>query len=394
MTQVALALVLLVGALLMIRTFRELRSLDPGFDDPSSVLTVRVSLPMEEYVQDDYRRVSQFHERVLNRIRELPGVVSAGGVNVLPMTGEPSGMGTWFEDFPQAPDEPTDVLRSLWVTDGYFETMGIELVAGRTIDRFDHRDRTGAVVINRGLARRRWGEEDPLGSRLRPFSWGEWYTVVGVVEDVHQYGTDRDPPDMVYYPMVGVGYDTTRFAWLSRSMGYAVRTEADPLDLVPAVRRAVWSADPDLPVAQIRTMGDIRSRSMVRTSFSSVLLAVAAAMALLLGGVGVYGVVSYGVTQRTREMGVRIALGARRWGVIRLVVSRGFVIAIAGTVIGLAGALVLTRLMESLLFGVSSYDPATLAGAATVLTAVALLASYLPARRAASVDPVEALAVE
>ena len=390
--QVGLALLLVVCSGLMIRTFNNLNSVDPGFEDPASVLTLRVSLPMAEY--DEYRMVAAFHQQVVDRIRAVPGVSAVGGVIRLPMSGSAPGMGTWFEDFPFGHGEPLPVLQSQWVTEGYFEAMGIEIPEGRAIDRFDHVTRTGAVLISRNLARRLWGSASPLGKRLRPSPRGEWYSVVGVTEDVRQVGADQQAPEMVYYPMIGVGSDTARFAYMSQSMGYAVRTEGSPEALIPAVREAVWSIDASLPVSDTQPLQNIVSRSMARTSFSMLMLGIAAAMALLLGAVGIYGVISYIVSQRTPEIGVRVALGATKHDVSRLVLGRGLLLTGVGIALGLLSAVSLGRLIQSLLFGVAPTDPITLLLAALTLTVVSLLATYVPARRAAIVDPVEALRAE
>jgi predicted permease len=303
-------------------------------------------------------------------------------------------MGTWFEDFPFGDTEPLPVLQSQWVTEGYFEAMGIQILEGRAIDRFDHLTQTGATLVSRNLARMLWGTASPLGKRFRPSPRGEWYTVVGVAEDVRQVGADQDAPEMVYYPMIGVGSDTARFAYMSQSMGYAVRTGGSPEALIPAVREAVWSIDPNLPVSDIQPLEDIVSRSMASTSFTMLMLVIAAAMSLLLATVGIYGVISYVVSQRTSEIGIRVALGATRLDVSRMVMSRAVLLTGIGVGVGLLAAASLSRLMESLLFGVAPTDPLTYLLAALTLTVVSLLATYLPARRAAIVDPVEALRAE
>ena len=390
--QIGLAVVLVVCSGLMIRTYQQLNSVDPGFDDPASVLTLRVSLPLAEY--DDYRMVAGFHQQLVNRLKAVPGVSAVGGAIRLPMSGRAPGMGTWFEDSPLGDDEPPPVLQSQWVTEGYFDAMGIEVLEGRAIDRFDHVTRTGATLISRNLAQRLWGGSSPLDKRLRPSPRGEWYTVVGVAEDVHQTGADQEAPEMVYYPMIGVGSDTMRFAYMSQSMAYAVRTEGSPEALIPGVREAVWSIDPNLPVAEVQLLTEIVSRSMARTSFAMLMLGIAAALALLLGTIGIYGVVSYIVSQRAREIGVRVALGATKHDVSRMVLARGLSLAGVGVALGLLGAVSATRVMQSLLFGVNPIDPASYGVAALTLVTVSLVAAYVPARRAATVDPMEALRVE
>jgi predicted permease len=394
-SQVALALVLLVGSGLMLRSFQSLRSVDPGFD-PAGVLTFRLTLPERPYPDRDARLA--FHEALHARLSAIPGVVSVGAGSNVPMGGQASRRGTWFEDFPLLPDQPPTVVETNRVTAGYLETLGVRLLEGRTIDPQDALDRTGAVVVTRALAERYWPESSALGKRLAqdidlghevPGEGSHWQTIVGVVENVRSMGMDRDPNPIVFIPLVQALPD--HMAWVPQTLSYVVRTSGEPAALLPAVRQAVWALDANLPLAEIRTLESVVWRSMARTSFTMVLLGIAALVALILGTVGIYGTISYVVSQRTREIGVRMALGADEETVAAMVLRQGAALAGAGIMLGLAAAVGLTRLMQALLYGVSARDPGTFAGVAVALALVALLASYLPARRAARVDPVEAL---
>jgi predicted permease len=375
-SQVALALVLLVGSGLMVRSFWSLRNVDPGFD-AEGILTLRLSLPETEY--SGARDVAAFHQRLLETIRVLPGVEVAGAITNLPMTDTDSNSGVTVEDFPVAPGEIPPVIRTNVAAPGYFEAMGIALQSGRTFERRDHEEVTGAVVVSRGF------EPDENETR--------WWTIVGVVGDVRDDGLQANAPEMIYYPMVSPGGDDEA-GWIPNTMSFAIRTAVPPTTLATPIRQAIWSLDPHLPIANVQTTAAIVSDSTARTAFTMLLLTIAAAVALLLGTVGIYGVVSYVVSQRTREIGVRMALGATQGEVGRMVVRQGLAIASAGVVIGLIGAFALTRLMSALLFGVSSTDPMTFAAVAALLFAVTVAASYIPARRAAGVDPMEALRYE
>ncbi len=398
-SQMAMALVLLVGSGLMIRSFQALRTVDPGFD-PKGVLTLRITLPDASYPGAEDRVA--FYERLQESLAGLTGVVGVGAGSGLPLAGGVNRSGTWFQDFPITADEVPDVIETNRVTAGFLETMGVRLLEGRTLDAFDARDRTGAVVVTRALAEHYWPGESALGKRLsqnsdvgRATAESDipWQTIVGVVEDVRTVQMDQEPVPLLFFPLLqdipDGGSDRT-----PNSMAWAIRTSGEPTALLPAIRQTVWAQDPNIPIADIRTMESMVRDSMARTSFSMALLVIAALVALLLGTVGIYGVISYVVTQRTREMGIRLALGAEEGLVAGMVLRQGGVLAGLGILIGLVGALGLTRLMEALLYGVSATDPLTFLAVPVVLGAVALLASWLPARRAARTDPVEALRAE
>ncbi|HKP14391.1 MAG TPA: ABC transporter permease, partial [Blastocatellia bacterium] len=381
--EVAVSLVMLVGAGLLINSFLRLRNLDPGFR-ADNLLTMSVVLPQQKY-PDHARRVTFFSE-LTSRVGALPGVRSAAVTNWIPLTMQGDTFGISVEGRPDpGPDKRPDVITRV-ISPGYFDTMGIQLLRGRRFDeRLDREDSTPVAVVSETMARRLWPGEDPLGKRIQPGDADPngWIEVVGVVNDVRQLDLTSEPRLQMYLPYV-------QFQWfVPRQL--VVKTDVEPASLAAAVSKAVWELDKDQPVSDVRTMEEVLSNSIARQRFSTLLLGIFAALALLLAAVGIYGVMSYAVAQRTREIGIRMALGAQAGGVVRLVIGQGLKLASAGVVLGLAGALLLTRLMSSLLFGVSATDPLTLATISLVLVGVALLASYIPARRAAKVDPLTAL---
>jgi predicted permease len=389
--QTALALILLVGSGLMLRSFDALRSVDPGFEAEGS-LVFRLSLPPTTY--ETAQSAASFHQQLMERIATLPGVESVGAVDYVPLTGNGSGTAHRIEDKPVGPGDLPPMLWYKYAAPGYFETMRIGLVAGRTLERADHEQQLPNVVVSKHLAERIWPGEDALGKRVSFASSDTvlaWYSVVGVVDDVRDQGLNEDVRDLVYYPMVGANGDED---WRSLDMTYVVRTAGPPTSLAGPLRAQVWEMDPNLPVADMRPMADILAESTARTSFTMMALAVAALVALLLGAIGLYGVVSYVVSERTREIGVRMALGAEKSEVQRMVVTQGVKLALMGLVVGLVASLALTRLLGSLLFGTSPTDPVTFATTSLVLLAVGTLASYLPARRASTIDPVASLRSE
>jgi putative ABC transport system permease protein len=394
--QVALALVLLVGAGLMVRSFWRLVSVDPGVD-PRGVLTVHLDLPEAEY--GAAAKTARFYAQLLERVRAVPGVAQAGTITILPLSSGDSRSAHRIEDHPMPPDSLPPMLGTRFASPGYFEAMGVPLLEGKGFDRIDPEQPGTEVLVSRSVAEHFWPRGSALGKRLTPGGPGEevkvWFTILGVVGDVRERGLQEKPVEAVYYPVLRRNPDTDG-EWVPRDFALAVKAKpgVDPLALVKPVREAVWSLDPKLPLAQVRTMEAVVERSMARTSFTMLLLAIGAAVALLLGAVGIYGVISFIVSQRTQEIGVRMALGAQRGDVSGMVLREGLVLALLGIGLGVAGALAVTRFLRALLYEVSTTDPAIFAAVPVLLAAVALLASYLPARRAAGVEPLEAIRYE
>ena len=392
--QMSLALVLLAGSGLMIRSFQALRNVDPGFSNPSEVLTFRVGVPTAEI--EDRAELALAWEGMWNRLNEIPGVTSIGASSSVTMDNTNNNDALWIEDIPIVPDQLPPIRRFKWITEGYFETMQNPILAGRAIEWADIHDRAPVVMITANLAEEYWG--DPISALGERVGTGEpsnviWHEVVGVVGNVHDDGVSQETPAVVFWPMAMYrGDDGLR---VQRSMAFAVRTSRPTAaSLLPDVRKAVWAVNPNLPLANVRTLDELLDRSLAQTSFTLVMLMIAAAVALALGVVGIYGVISYIVSQRTREIGVRMALGAAGPDVTRMVLRQGMMLAGSGVGIGLIAAMGLTRLMSSLLYGVEATDPVTFGTVALMLSAVALVASYLPALRASRTDPAEALRSE
>jgi len=389
--QVALALLLLVGSGLMIRSFQALRRVEPGFTKPEDVQTLRVSIP-DKQVQEE-EGAARMQQAIQEKIAAIPGVVSVGFATSLPL--EPGG---WHDPIFAADRTYTEgqlpALRLFqFLTPGARATLGTPLLAGRDFTWSDLYDRLPVAMVSENVARELWGSpQAALGKRVREASTSAWREVVGVVADVHYDGLDQKASSTVCFPVLMKQFEGDG---MSRSLAYLVRTpRAGSESLLKEIREAVWSVNPNLPLASVRTLESIYERSMARTSFTVVMLGLAGGMALLLGVVGIYGVISYTVSQRTREIGIRMALGARREELTRMFVRHGVLLATIGAAIGLVAALGLSRVMSSLLFGVGASDPLTFALVALVLVAAAGAASYLPARRAAAVDPALALRAE
>jgi predicted permease len=390
--QIALALVLLVGSGLMVRSFQALSRVEPGFVAPDEVLTVRLSIPGAEAEKPE--AVYHMHRQILDRLLAIAGIDAIGLSSSVTMDGWDSNDAVWVEDFPTPEGTLPPIRRFKWIGEGYFKTMGNPVLAGRGITWTDIETRAPVVVVSENLAREYWGDPaKALGKRVRQTFEGKgpWREIVGVVGNERDNGVSEEPPTIVYWPMLVADlWDEDLFA--QRSMVYAIRSKrlGTPAFL-DEVRSAVWGVNPNLPLANVRTLEEILENSMARTSFTLVMLGIAAVTALVLGAIGIYGVISYSVSQRTREIGVRMALGAARRDVNRLVLREGLPLIVVGLVLGLLAAFGLTRLMASLLFGVSPVDPVTFASVAATLAGIALLASYIPARRASAMDPTEAL---
>jgi len=391
--QVALALVLLVASGLMIRTFQTLRNVQPGFTRPGEVQMLRVSIP--ESVQADAERVARTYNEILEKVAAIPGVKAAAMVSSAPLEGFNSNDPVGAEDKTYDPGKIPPIRRFKFISPDYFRTVGTPLVAGRDITWTDVFDDRHVVVISDNMAREMWGSSQAaLGKRIRVANIDHWREIVGVVGDVYDDGVHEPASTIVYWPMmVSKFWGNERF--VARSLTYVVRSERTSTDAFLAqVRQAVWSVNGSLPLALVRTLQDVYDRSMARTTFALVMLAIAGGMALLLGLIGIYGVISYAVSQRTREIGIRMALGVDHKEVKRMFVRHGLVLAGIGIAIGVGVAAGVTRLMASLLFHVSPLDGLTYLAVSLVLATAAVLASYLPARRAAGLDPVEALRAE
>jgi len=393
--QVALALVLLVGSGLMVRSFQALRAVEPGFTRPDQLQTVEVSIPTVLVPEPD--RVGRLQHDIVNRLSAIPGVTSVAFASVMPMASRtPDWDAIRVEGTAYSPAEVPPLRLFKSISPRLFETSGTRVVAGRDFtwtDLFDHRH---VVMVSENLACELWGTPSgAVGKRIRTIDASPWREVIGVVQDVYDNGVSEPAPTTVYWPALGENSIRAGRVTVERTVTFAIRSpQAGSETLLSQVRAAVWATHGSLSLASERTLQDIYDQSMARTSFTLVMLVIAAAMALILGVVGIYGVISYAVSQRTREIGIRLALGAQGGELKRMFVQNGLMLASAGMAIGLLAAVGLTRLMSSLLFGVSPLDLPTYAAVPIVLAGATVLASYLPARRAAAVDPVEALKAE
>jgi predicted permease len=393
--QVAMALVLLVSAVLMIRTFAALREVQPGFSDPAHVQTIRISIPGS--LISDPLLVTRTQNNIAEQIAAIPGVSAVGFAAAVPMEAfDPNWDELGVEGKTYEGGEPP--LRMFnYVSPGFFRAVGTRIVAGRDFTWTDIYDLRPMVMVSENFARESWGSAGAaIGKRVRQFHNMPWQEVIGVVEDVRVHGVDQNAPAIIYWPaMLKDPYTAKPTIDGPNSVTFAIRSErAGRQGFVALVQQAVWSVNANLPVAGVRTMQDMYSRSLARTSFTLVMLAIAGSMALVLSIIGIYGVISYAVSQRTREMGIRLALGARNGVLQWMFVRAALMLAGIGVAAGLLAAAALVQLMKTLLFGVSPLDPWTFLSVPFVLTAAAVLASYLPARRASRVDPMVALRYE
>jgi predicted permease len=393
-TQVGLALVLLISAGLMVRTFQALVDVDPGFATPDDVLITDITIPPVTVA--DAESVTRMQNDVLDRLAAIPGVVSVAFASSPPMGGSTASdllvpEGRVFSEG----DRPRG-MRFKFISPGFFDTSGTPLVLGRSLTWTDAYEKRPVVLISENLARREWGSaREAMGKRLRGSSSDDdWREIVGVVGNVLDDGVARPAVEIVYLPpLLDNIYNAPTFAW--RSVSFLIRSpRAGTVGLLNEVREAIWGVNPDLPLANVRTLGDVYEQSLARTSLTLVLLAIAGLMALVLGIVGIYAVVSYTVSQSTREIGIRMALGAQNRVVRTTFIGQALTLGTIGIVLGLAGAAGLARVMSSLLFGVSAVDPVTYVVVSGTLIVAVILASYVPARRATRVDPMQALRAE
>jgi putative ABC transport system permease protein len=384
-SQVALALTLLIVSGLMIRTFVAMRQVDPGFTHPEQVQTFVVAIP-PGLIGDDQQAARTF-ESVAERLSQVPGVTSVGLSSSITMDGEDNGNPIEAEDAPIADGRGAPLRRFKSVAPGYFETMGNRLVAGRSITWSEIHEQRPVILVSAALAREQWGDAaSAIGKRVRGLQPGApWREIVGVVGDERDDGLNHPPTAIVYWPMLSESY-----RW--RIMAYAVRSPrvGTPVFL-GELARAVRSVDRNLPLSDVHTLEEIQARSMAQTSFALVMLSIAASVAILIGVVGIYGVIAYAATQRTREIGIRMALGAQLGDVRRMFLRQGFVLTSLGIALGIGIAALLTRVMSAFLFGVGPLDALTYVVVSATLAAAALLATYLPARRASRIDPIAAL---
>ncbi len=375
--EVALATILLIGAGLAVKSFVNLQHVNPGIR-PDHVLTFRMRLPTDNLYKSD-REQADFYRHVLDKVEQIPGIQSAGLTDVLPL-GQQNDREYFTIEKRPLPAGQSLVADFRRVSPQYFNTMGIALLQGRLLSDRDGRDAPLVILIDQTLARQYWRNENPIGQRMR--LWGEYREVVGIVGQVHHYGLEKQPEPTIYAP-----YEQMP----DKAMALAVRTTVETQTVVKAVKQAVWSVDRGQPVFQIRSMDEYISLADTAPRISTLLLVVFAGISMLLAALGIHGVVSYGVAQRTREFGLRMALGSTPGQLKALVIRNGIKTALIGLVAGIAGAAALTSGLRSLLYGVAPLDPAVMAGVAALLLTVALVANYVPALRVTRIDPMEAL---
>jgi predicted permease len=391
--QVAMAMVLLVSAMLMIRTFQALRTVEPGFTQAEHLQTIRISIPGSLIA--DPELVTRTQNNIVDKLAAIPGVTSAAFADAVPMDGiQTNWNGVQIEGKNEGEHTPMRLFR--YVAPGFFHTSGTRMVAGRELTWTDIYGRRPVAVVSENLARESWGSPSAaLGKRFRDLPDTPLFEVVGVVEDVHVNGVQEKAPAIVYWPSMVTGIYGPNTFDATRSATFVVRSDrAGTEAFLSEIEQAVWSVNASLPLASVRTMQEIYSQSLARTSFTLVMLGIAGTMAFVLGIIGIYGVISYAVSQRTREIGIRLALGEQKGQLKWMFVRSALVLTATGVAIGLAAAAGLMQFIKSLLFGVSPLDPLTYVSVLIILALSAILASYLPARRAAGVNPVEALRAE
>jgi predicted permease len=393
--QVALALVLLICSGLMIRTFQALTHVSPGFTAPDSLATFSFYIPETQIPDTQAERVVHMQQEILNKIAAIPGVQSVSFSSEVPMDGNSSNDVLFAKDHAVAEGDLPPIRRFKFISPGFFSTLGTRLVAGRDLTWTDTYDKRPVALISEAFAREYWHNADgALGKMIRVASTDDWREIIGVVQDIHDDGVDKTAPTAVYWPVMRDNFEGQKTG-LSRGIAFLIRSpRAGSQAFMKEVQEQVWSVNSSVPLADATTVGELYTKSMARTSFTLVLLCVAGAMALLLGIVGIYGVISYTVSQRTREIGIRMALGAQRGELTSLFVRQGLWLTAIGAACGLVVAFVTMRLMSSILFNVSPVDPLTYITITLGVAATACIACYLPSRRAATVNPVSALRSE
>ena len=391
--QVALALVLLISSGLLIRTFSALTRVNPGFLAPAELQTFRLSIPEAQVPKEE--QVVRMNQEILGKLAAIPSVSSAGFSSVIPMVAYSMIDPVFASDRTYGESEIPPLRHHKFISPGFRAVLGTPLVAGRDLTWDDTYKKLPVVLVSENMSREYWkGPADALGKRIRIGNTDDWREIIGVVGDVHDAGVNQPAPAAVYWPIMMDRFEGEA-TMVRRELTFVLRTpRAGSESLLKEVRQAVWSVNPNLPLADVNTLHYFYRRSMARTSFTLVMLGVAGSMALLLGVVGIYGVIAYSVSQRRREIGIRMALGAQQLTLTGMFVRHGLFLTGIGVVCGLAVAIIIMRLMSSLLFNVNPIDPLTYAAVSAGLIATAFIASYLPSRRAAAVDPVEALRAE
>jgi predicted permease len=393
--QVALALVLLICSGLMIRTFRALMHVPPGFTMPETIQTLRLYVPETQIPDSDRERLVRMEEEMLNKVASIPGVSSVSFSSAIPMDGRDSNDPVFARDRAFKDGELPPIRRFKYISPGFFATLGTPLVAGRDLSWTDTYKKIPVAIVSQNFAREYWHTAaGALGKQIRVGTTDDWREIIGVAADTYDDGVNKPAPTSVYWPVMLDRFSGQKES-VHRDIALAIRSpRAGSEAFVKEIQREVWSIDPSLPLADVHTVDYFYAKSMARTSFTLVMLAVAGGMALLLGIVGIYGVISYSVSQRTREIGIRMALGAERHAVTALFVRNGLWLAAIGIACGLVASFATMGLMSSLLFNVSPVDPVTYASITAGVLATAWLACYLPSRRAATIDPVNALRAE
>jgi predicted permease len=393
--QVAMALVLLICSGLMIRTFLALTHINPGFDAHTGLETFRFYTPETQIPDAQGERVVRQDQEIVRRIAAVPGVTSVSFANAVPLSGNQSNDVLYAQDHEMSEGKLPPLRRFNFISPGYFATVGTRIVAGREISWDDTYNKVPVAMISENMAREWWGNpQAALGKKIRVGTTDDWREIIGVAEDEHMDGVDKPAPTTVYWPVMVANFEGQK-SDVHRGVSFAVRSSrAGSQAFFREIQQAVWSVNANNPLADPRTMDEMYRKSMARTSFTLVLLSAAGAMALLLGVVGIYGVISYTVSQRSREIGIRMALGAQRSGLTGLFVRQGLTLTLIGAAAGLVVAFAAMRLLSSILFNVSPFDPLTYAAITVVLLITGAVACYLPSRRAAGVNPVDALRAE
>jgi predicted permease len=393
--QVALALVLLICSGLMIRTFRALMHVPPGFTAPDSVQTFRFYIPETEVPEGQGERAVRMDQAVLNKLAAIPGVSQVSFSSTIPQDGTSSNDPVFAQDRAYAEGELPPLRRFKFISPRFFSTLGTPLIAGRDLTWDDIYQKIPIAIVSDNFAREYWHDAaNALGKRIRVGNNDDWREIIGVVANTYDNGANNDPPASVYWPVIMNRFEGEKES-LRRGIAFAIRSpRAGSESFLKEVREAVWSVDSNIPLAEVHTLGYFYKQSMARTSFTLIMLGVAGGMALLLGIVGIYGVIAYSVSQRTREIGIRMALGAQQQTLTAMFVRHGLLLAAIGVACGLAASFAVMRLMSSLLFHVSPLDPITYVAVTLGVIATVYVACYLPSRRAATVDPVEALRAE